>query len=301
MANARGLTRRPALIVLPLLCVVAWLHARAVSSWTASLLGTPLPNSSSAPPLATALPPSSTRSGQPILTRNPFDSITGPLVPDVDHATASAATRSDSWPDCPPDIRVVAIAAADPGTSLAVLRSTGAGATPASSLRRVGGSVGSHRIVHIARDRVFLQGDQGPCQLRLADPSDAGATAHGPPDPQPVRPSRGIRQVGDGEFEVDRSELERVLTNPGSVVHARAAPESVDGRPVGLRLLGVRQDDPLAALGLRNGDRLESINGYDLTDPEAMLIAYARLRTADSFSLRLNRGGTPLGIEVKIR
>lgn len=80
----------------------------------------------------------------------------------------------------------------------------------------------------------------------------------------------------------------------------RVVPERMDGKVIGLRLFGIRPSSLLGTLGLRNGDRLESINGFPISDPEKALQAYARLRTASHLRLSLQRGGHPLEVDLNI-
>ena len=70
---------------------------------------------------------------------------------------------------------------------------------------------------------------------------------------------------------------------------------------VGIRLFGVRPDSLLGTLGLENGDRLSSINGFEVSDPQRALEAYARLRTADRLSVSINRKGKPMTIDFNIK
>ena len=62
-------------------------------------------------------------------------------------------------------------------------------------------------------------------------------------------------------------------------------------------VLAIRQEGGLA---LKNGDRLETINGFPLGSPETALQAYARLSTAQHLDVRLTRAGRPLDIAVSI-
>lgn len=80
----------------------------------------------------------------------------------------------------------------------------------------------------------------------------------------------------------------------------RVVPEQVAGKVVGLRLFGIRPSSLLGTLGLRNGDRLESINGFQISDPEKALEAYARLRTAPHLHLSLQRAGHPVELDLNI-
>ena len=52
---------------------------------------------------------------------------------------------------------------------------------------------------------------------------------------------------------------------------------------------------------MENGDRLESINGFEMSDPQKALEAYARLRTADHLTVSVNRSGTPMNIDFNIQ
>jgi hypothetical protein len=69
----------------------------------------------------------------------------------------------------------------------------------------------------------------------------------------------------------------------------------------GLRLARVRAGTLPEALGLRSGDELLSINGFKISDPEQALTAYARLRTADTLRLSIQRGGVPSELLYVIR
>lgn len=54
--------------------------------------------------------------------------------------------------------------------------------------------------------------------------------------------------------------------------------------------------------GLQNGDRLRTINGLDVTNPERALEAYARLRAGvDHLRVEVERSGAPLEIDYEVR
>ena len=74
-----------------------------------------------------------------------------------------------------------------------------------------------------------------------------------------------------------------------------------DGKVVGVRMFGIRPDTLLGTLGLQNGDRLESINGFNMASPEKALEAYARLRTADHLTVQVNRRGANQNLDYNIK
>jgi general secretion pathway protein C len=118
----------------------------------------------------------------------------------------------------------------------------------------------------------------------------------------PAEISDKIQKVSETEFNVDRSVIDNVLENQAQLMRsARIVPEQKDGKTVGIRLFGIRQDTLLGTLGMQNGDRLEKINGFDMASPEKALEAYARLRTATSLTVNLTRRGKPLTIEYQIK
>jgi general secretion pathway protein C len=82
---------------------------------------------------------------------------------------------------------------------------------------------------------------------------------------------------------------------------ARIVPEQENGKVAGIRLFGVRPDTLLGVLGMENGDRLQTINGFDMASPEKALEAYARLRTADHLTMQLNRKGQNLNCDYNIK
>jgi general secretion pathway protein C len=83
---------------------------------------------------------------------------------------------------------------------------------------------------------------------------------------------------------------------------ARIVPEKgADGKTVGIRLFGVRPNTLLGTLGLQNGDRLETINGFEMASPEKALEAYARLRTANKLAIKITRRGQPVTLDFNIK
>ena len=68
-----------------------------------------------------------------------------------------------------------------------------------------------------------------------------------------------------------------------------------------MKVTGIKPGSVLAQIGIENGDRLESVNGYEMSDPQRMLEAYARLRIADRLVLRVTRGGKPTEIRYTIQ
>ncbi|MEY4548720.1 MAG: hypothetical protein RL685_4915 [Pseudomonadota bacterium] len=275
--------------------------------------------------------------GDAILSRNPFDSVTGPLdrtpltveLPEDNKETADLSDPLNA-PECE-DVTVnIVTESLDPEWSLAQLK--GPGDTDAAT-RRVGDEVGKMKVAYIgynaekASPAVWLLSSEKICQALLfsekkgkaeAAAGEAAPAAAAPAEDRAARraartASRGapavpseiaekIQKVSETEFNVDRAVIDNILENQATLMRsARIVPEQKDGKTVGIRLFGIRPDTLLGTLGMQNGDRLEQINGFDMASPEKALEAYARLRTASDLKVTLTRRGKPLTINFNIK
>ncbi len=315
-------------VVLGLIAVAAYFQAAGATQCVGSKLAvepSELAGASSghgmphAPVAATTTSPHA-RTGEAIIDRNPFDSQTGPLnKPDggTDEGGVTAPvdfSNPYSAPACSDDAKVLVIAASDdPTWSMAAFSSSQGGGK--TQMRRIGDSIGAKRIWYIAWDRVWLQGEGELCQIQMFKDAAEAAKAAAPvpppvaavPAPHGAKPlpqdiASKIQKVSATEFNVDRSVVDQILENQAELMRsARIVPEQENGKVVGIRLFGIRPDTLLGTLGLENGDRLDSINGFNMASPEKALEAYARLRTADHLTVTINRRGAPTNIDFNIK
>ena len=273
--------------------------------------------------------PRGEKNAEPILARNPFDSVTGPLnikPLEISNTPAAKVDLSDplSAPGCE-GMRVAIITESpDPEWSLVALQAPG---EAAPKLRRVGDEVTSGKqIAYIGYNpkkgspAVWISGDSALCQALLfavqpvvpppaaapppgAPPAaPAAPPAAGGPSPVPADIASRIQKVSDTEYNVDRAVVDKILENQAELMRsARIVPEQKDGKVVGIRLFGIRPDTLLGTLGFQNGDRLEAINGFNMASPEKALEAYARLRTASNLNVKINRRGQTTSIDYRIK
>jgi general secretion pathway protein C len=206
---------------------------------------------------------------------------------------------------------LVIAASSDPDWSFAAV--TGGGEAK-SVLRRRGGEIGGKKIHFVGWDRVWFDSSGSLCQAQLFKPADvpvaAAAPAPAAPTPAPrggapgLDPAlaKGIQKVSATEFNIDRGVVDKILENQSELMRqARIVPEQENGKVVGIRLFGVRPDTLLGTLGMENGDRLQTINGFDMASPEKALEAYARLRTADKLVVQVNRKGQNMNLDYNIK
>lgn len=271
-------------------------------------------------------------SASAILARNPFDSVTGPLdgqqleLPDVKDVKEDSDRDPYDDPECDVAKALLIVASDDPQWSFASL----AASDGKSQLRRQGDEVSGHTVYYIGDlrsdeqkrswsaggiyDRVWLQTSAGSrCQIRVGGkaPAKQASPAHPAPSAETGKKRRGkvppeiadkIHRISETEFNVERSVVDSILENQAELMRsARIVPEKEGDKVVGIRLFGIRPDSLLGTLGLENGDRLSSINGFEMSDPQKALEAYAKLRTADHLTVSVNRHGKPVNIDFNIK
>ncbi len=320
-------------VILGLLGLAAYFQASGVSQFAGSRLAVDAKAIAAPPPTGQGLPPGAMRpqtaanekkTADAIIERNPFDSVTGPLN-QIDAGAAEGGTADHGTTDysnpygapaCRDAVKVLIITASeDPAWSMVAL--SGGTGDGKSQMRRIGDAYGSKKIWYIAWDRVWLEGAGEFCQVQMFGPPPGAEVAAAAPMPAPVEKApakRGgprsvpsdiaskIQKVGATEFNVDRSVVDQIMENQAELMRsARIVPEQENGKVVGVRLFGIRPDTLLGTLGLQNGDRLETINGFNMASPEKALEAYARLRTADHLTVTVNRGGKPVNIDFNIK
>jgi general secretion pathway protein C len=313
----RALRRFFGVLVATLLGLAAMLDAQGAMHAVAAKLGLDAtqraasPGASRSP--APATPEPHATSADAVLDGSALGPAAGPLEPqailEVPEPFAAVPEDLARAPECD-DVRVLVLAEADdPAWSVAALAPV-QGDGPVV-LRRRGGSFGRRSLAFVGRDRVLLAEGGRLCQARIFEGPRGSSAARAGAAGEVRRDasagpsgdaSRRIRRTGAASFDVDRNLVEQVLANPADLVsHARVAPDAQNGRLAGIRFLDVREGTLLGALGFQTDDRLEAINGFDLTSAENMMEAYARLRTADRLSVTVQRGAGRVTLDYAIR
>ena len=320
-------------------CLLIGVAAYFQASGMGQLVGATVALDPSATPVAPAAPrsgyiapasnPDHSSNADPIIGRNPFDSVTGPLnAKPIDTPAAEKAApdmNRDPYEDpyCDVAKAMMIVASEDPDWSFATL----AGSDGKTIMRRKGDEISGYTVFFIGDlrseerrstderrvwDRVWLQNGSGRCQIEVGGKAPVKSVASAPPaDGPPKKASKNkvsdeiaskIHKVSDTEFNVERAAIDSILENQGDLMRsARIVPEKEGDKVVGIRLFGIRQDSLLGTLGIENGDRLGSINGFEMSDPQKALEAYSKLRTADHLTVSVNRRGKPMNIDFNIK
>jgi general secretion pathway protein C len=242
------------------------------------------------------------KSIEPILQRNIFCSTCTSLIASPPLAVDAPALNTPRATTLP--LRLLAIMYAPPPIaarwSVAIIRDV---ETSVSYPRVEGAAVREARIDQIDQTRVYLDFGGGRREfLDLLEPTTPLLVSRraSPPIAPPSRD--GIRRTGEHQYDVQRSTLQAWLDDlPRLAFEVRVVPEIRDGRAAGLRLLGMRADGPLTAIGLRNGDVVVGINGLEIDSPDKGIAAYIKLRSSSHVSLAIERAGHRINQELSVR
>lgn len=317
-------------IILVTLVLCAFFLAQGATRVLAARVLGPEPGADrSERPRFTARAPSSLkrrRDPRIILRRNIFDSERGDLtqepyeeVPVGENPESVVAEWDPSQPlPLCDNTRVVGavVNPEAPDWSYAAIADSGE-----TLLYRKGSNVNGSFVLAVHRAAVIMQPSSGsPCQAPMFNPE---AKEQPPPkrktataaDRAAERRKReknanlsdeeldqGIEKVSDTRYNLERRMVDKLLGNQASLMRAaRVIPHEEDGRVVGVKLYGIRRTSLLGRLGIQNGDMLRTINGFEMANPDSVLEAYARLRSADQISVALTRRGKPMTVEYKIQ
>lgn len=249
--------------------------------------------------------PSFNKDPRAILKRNMFCSTCPPIL-DEDVTTGTENTTEVEVKTALP-IALLAIMYAPPPNgikwSVAIMRDTEFKTTGPFP---VGGKIHDATVTGILETRVYLDNAGKAEYIDLfeapAPPPEKAATVAKGEDPFSQELARGIKKLGEHNYELQRGTLESVLGNMALLSRsARIVPEMKDGKAAGFRLFAVRPEGPFAMIGMQNGDIISSINGLEITSPEKALEVYAKLKSASHLSLGMERNGQKVTKEYNIR
>ncbi|ATB27364.1 type II secretion system protein GspC [Melittangium boletus] len=285
--------------------LVAFLAARTVNLFVEAAM-TPLPSGEVA----------ARQKAQPTETLASLDlkrlsDVTGIKVPEPDPVVAEPTTP-DVDPNAAPvksSLRVKllgTLVASDKLWSVASIQDMN---NQRSTTYMVGDRVQGAEVIDIERLRVIII-NNGRKEFIDGQPGDGAAVASYTPPPLPSGPpvqapnvnGSGIRAVGENDYEVPRSEIDRTLANLNDVaMQARIVPAFKDGQAQGFKLFSIRPDSIYSKIGVQNGDVIKRINGFDLNSPEKALEVYTKLKEASRIEIDLERNGSPVHKNYTIR
>jgi len=201
---------------------------------------------------------------------------------------------------------VATIVSSNPYQSIAVINDQAARETEVYSIGDM--LMNEATIIGIQRLQVILERSDGRKEyLNLEKEGKGGSAARtyqAKPKVQQVANTggKGVKQVGENEYIIAKSEIENTLGDLSKVAtQARIVPSFKNGKPVGFKLFSIRPKSIYAKIGIQNGDVINKINGYELNSPDKALEVYQRLKDSKTISIELERRGTKRNFKYQVR
>ena len=219
---------------------------------------------------------------------------------------------NDEMEECSlPGTLVAIIAAEDPAWSIAVYKNKKNRSTEVYAIlegrNQLEGDASlvaiRHKEIVIRRTDHFELCELGKVYKKKYTPRTAGRKSPGRSSSSSrVRLGQGIRKVGDMQYEVDKEELDKVLGNLSTVAtQARIVPNFKNGKANGFKMFSIRPGSIYSKLGMKNGDVIQKINGYEMNSPDKALEIYQKLRDSSSITVDLVRRGKPKSMNISIK
>lgn len=226
-------------------------------------------------------------------------------------AEAEEATSPESFDDSSCTIAgvsaklVATVVARDPANSVAVFKT---GSDEEAVALRVGDEfVDQGRVMRIEWRNVYLDRNNR-CEIVSLDEDAAARRSRVVAERSPEPDDDGgdldanVNKVGSGEYEIARAEIDNVLSNMSKLAtQARIVPSFKNGKANGFKLFSIRPDSLYAKIGIKNGDIIQQINGYEINSPDKALEIYSKLKDAQTITVDLLRRGKSRTMTYNIR
>ena len=267
------------------------------------------------------LPPSNTTPTrldlQAIASRNLLGALRENLNPQAEGVTQEATLvsgnnyREDDLKPCTAPIQVRATLTADAKEwSIAVLYNSRTQETAVFSINDNGNQVVDDAVLVDIRTREVVLRRHDHFELCLAEGAEAKprvasvsplSTTNDDSPPAYESSGGGVTKVSDTQYEVERAEVDRALSNLSQVAtEARIVPSFKNGKPNGFKLFSIKPGSIFAKIGLQNGDVIQKINGYEMNSPDKALEIYQKLKDATSVTIDMQRQGNNSTVNYNI-
>ena len=266
--------------------------ADVAAAFLAPELAGPPPSAASA-----AASPRDRQDRQIILTRNLFNVSTLAPGPAVD--------ETDEYEKTKLPLRLLGTAAAaDKALSWAAIEDL---ETKQHLVVRIDQEVkGGAKVLRIERRRIVLQNGARREELALEEDAQGGATTETPrtarAGPRPSARSP-IERLAENRFAVDRSEMQKLATNPSAIFNqARMLPKYEGGQMVGVQMSAIKPGSWLEQVGFENGDTVTEVDGQPVSGSDGAPQLFQKLTQGGDFRVTVQgANGTRRDIDVSQR
>ncbi|HND84459.1 MAG TPA: type II secretion system protein GspC [Pseudobdellovibrionaceae bacterium] len=260
---------------------------------SAFIPNSPPPASGSAEQFNSSTPPRS--SYQAVTSRNIFAS--NGIIPDplVEEGGAKKKKDNEPIPTTLPFSLIGTLVHSNPLKSIANIEKRGSNKSQSYTVNRDVEDLA--KVVRIERYKVIIRnlatGNLEFLEMKQDSKVNFGAQAVALPPSGPV--SEDIKQVGDNQFQIKRSDLDKHLKDLSSVLmQARAVPvrNPNTGEIECYRMMEIAPNSIISQLRLQKGDCIKSVNGNRIDSPTKAMELFQALKGSSTINLTVDRNGS---------
>jgi len=109
------------------------------------------------------------------------------------------------------------------------------------------------------------------------------------------------KMTGENKWEVDLDAAIAMLAQASQVMkEARIRPYFAIGRAAGIRVDRIKEESVIGKMGIRDGDVIKGVNGFELMSPKTIFEAYRKYKDRNLIELQLLRGDKPVTLSYNI-
>lgn len=110
-----------------------------------------------------------------------------------------------------------------------------------------------------------------------------------------------LRKTGPNSYEIEAKDFDATMGNLAMIAsQARIVPAFEDGKSVGFKLFNIAPNSIYSKIGMKDGDIITKINGYELNSPDKALELYQMRSTAKQLNIDYKRGGSSISSDISI-
>jgi len=175
--------------------------------------------------------------------------------------------------------------------------------TNSTGVYSIGDQLNDAVITGIERKRMYYKRGKRIEYLDLEEKGKEKVSKVQPLPPVASPPSEGgIRKIAEGKYVVSQSEIEKTLTNLNDVaMQARIVPNFEGGKANGFKIFNIKANSIYEKIGLKNGDVIQKINGFEINSPDKAFEVYQKLKDARAINIDIKRGGSNMSFDYTIR
>lgn len=156
------------------------------------------------------------------------------------------------------------------------------------------------------------KGKGNPCQKQcldfdMLDFGDVDKKAKSPAKPGQQTQAElasydGIQEVSQNDFKIEDRVIQNALSDLGTILRdARVMPNLNQGRIDGFKIFAIKPDSLFRKIGLRDGDILQTVNGYEIDGPQKGMELFEQLKNSNDVRMTIKRDGSPIDLNYTIR